>query len=192
MTRQEKNELASKEGYAFLLRGEAETRLCDYDAAMRTFQLGCKADARLGPEARKELRQAWYAAKELCRGWRRAGRLKKMEQKKKAFAAERRPVLHDIEKFSKPEDKALALKNLAVGPSLCIGPLRQPAGRRLSATSAASTAAASTACALPHVCTPASYEITCVCVWLPLPLCRRRFIRSGRCTRMLWSCSRPH
>ena len=31
MTRQQKNELAKKEGYAFLLRGEAETRLCDYD-----------------------------------------------------------------------------------------------------------------------------------------------------------------
>ena len=95
---------------AFLLRGEAETRLCDYDTAMRTFQLGCKSDARLGPEARKELRQAWYAAKELCRGWRRAGRLKHPEKKAKAFAAERRPVLHDIAKFEKPEDKALALK----------------------------------------------------------------------------------
>ena len=90
--RQQKNGLAKKEGYAFLLRGEAETRLCDYDKvrantqakpsqarrttaqsspalthspsptiqlttqpppppqqAMRTFQLGCKADARLGP-----------------------------------------------------------------------------------------------------------------------------------------------
>ena len=158
MTRQQKNELAKKEGYAFLLRGEAETRLCDYDkvrantqansrrrtqqqsspaplthtpsptinshspslpnlphhpTGVRTFQLGCKADARLGPEARKELRQAWYAAKELCRGWRRAGRLKSMEKRRMAFAAERRPVLHDIAKFEKEEDKALALRNLA-------------------------------------------------------------------------------
>ena len=182
MTRTEKNELASKEGYAlpptsrahvalslsrpslltargatwrryaFLLRGEAETRLCDYDAAMRTFQLGCKADARLGPEARKELRQAWYgthrhrdsasthphlpcdlpglkptlaafgryAAKELCRGWRRAGRLKKAEARKRAFAGERRPVLHDIQKFTRPEDKALALRNLAMLHSCAI------------------------------------------------------------------------
>jgi hypothetical protein len=69
---------------------------------MRTYQLGCKADSRLGPEARKELRQAWYAAKELCRGWRRAGRQKDAEKKKKAFAAERRPVLHDITTFKKP------------------------------------------------------------------------------------------
>ena len=30
-----------------------------------------------------------------------------------AFAAERRPVLHDIAKFEKEEDKALALRNLA-------------------------------------------------------------------------------
>ena len=64
MTRQEKNELARKEGKAFLLRGQAETRLCDYDTAMRTFQLGCKADARLGPEALKELYGVWLAAKE--------------------------------------------------------------------------------------------------------------------------------
>ena len=113
MTRQEKNELARKEGRAFLLRGQAETRLCDYDKAMRTYQLGCKADARLGPEALKDLRQAWHAAKELCRGWRRAGMIKKLEKKKMAFKAQRLPVFHDIDKFERPEDKALALRNLA-------------------------------------------------------------------------------
>ena len=113
MTRHEKNELAKKEGRAYLLRGQAEVRLCDYDAAMRTFQLGCKADARLGPEALKELREAWYAAKELCRGWRRAGRMKKLEKKRVAFAAERKPVLYDIAKFEREEDKAVALRNLA-------------------------------------------------------------------------------
>ena len=113
MTRQQKNELAKQEGRAFLLRGQAETRLCDYDAAMRTFQLGCKADARLGPEALKELRTAWYAAKELCRGWRRAGRQRKLARKKAAFLGERQPVLADIAKFEEPADKALALRNLA-------------------------------------------------------------------------------
>ena len=112
MTRQQKNELARKEGRSYLLRGQAEVRLCDYDAAMRTFQLGCKADARLGPEALKDLRQAWIAAKELCRGWRRAGRAPK-KRKKAAFLAERRPVIADIEKFAEPADKALALRNLA-------------------------------------------------------------------------------
>ena len=112
MSRQEKNELARKEGRAFLLRGEAELRLCDYDAAMRTFQLGCKADSRLGPDALKELRQAWFTAKELCRGWRRAGRARP-KRKKAAFLAERLPVLADIDRFSEPSDKALALRNLA-------------------------------------------------------------------------------
>ena len=113
MTRQEKNELARKEGRSFLLRGQAETRLCDYDTAMRTYQLGCKADARLGPEALKDLRTAWYAAKELCRGWRRAGVMKNPERRKMAFKAQRLPALHDIAQFERPEDKALALRNMA-------------------------------------------------------------------------------
>ena len=112
MTRQQKNELARKEGRAHLLRGQSELRLCDYDAAMRTFQLGCKADSRLGPEASKDLRQAWLAVKELCRGWRRAGHAPQ-KRKKAAFSAERQPVLADIQKFAEPADKALALRNLA-------------------------------------------------------------------------------
>ena len=113
MTRQEKNALARSQGRSFLLRGHAEVRLCDYDAAMHTFQQGCKADARLGPEAHKELREQWYATKELCRGWRRAGKMRKKTQKANAFRAERQPVLADIAKFVQPSDKALALKNLA-------------------------------------------------------------------------------
>ena len=49
----------------------------------------------------------------MCRGWRRAGQLRKLAKRKAAFALERRPVLADIAKFAEPADKALALRNLA-------------------------------------------------------------------------------
>lgn len=40
---------------AYLLRGQAEMRLCDFWGALRTFQLGCKAWPK-----DKELREHWY------------------------------------------------------------------------------------------------------------------------------------
>lgn len=54
MTKEKKRELRMNQARAYLLRGQAEMRLCDYWAALRTFQLGCKAWPK-----DKELREHW-------------------------------------------------------------------------------------------------------------------------------------
>ncbi|KAL1503942.1 hypothetical protein AB1Y20_010361 [Prymnesium parvum] len=110
MTKEKKRELRMNQARAYLLRGQAEMRLCDYWAALRTFQLGCKAWPK-----DKELREHWFTAKNLFGSFRRAAKLKLGGEKARAaaFALERQAILADIAKLKEVEDRAQALKNLA-------------------------------------------------------------------------------
>ena len=102
--------LAPKTPQGFLHKGNAQIALCDHDGAMATFQLGCVANP-----SDKELREAWFSAKEMCRTWRRAGKMALGGERARiqAFEAAREPCLSQVSGLARAEDRAAALKNLA-------------------------------------------------------------------------------
>ena len=80
-------------------------KLCDFDGAMLTFQKGCKANP-----SDKELREHWFMAKEVCRTFRSAGRIKGGGEGAKilAFEAARQPVLHEVSQLAEAADRSQA------------------------------------------------------------------------------------
>ena len=84
--------------------------LCAYDAAMATFQKGCKAEP-----SHRALREAWFGAKNVAKTFRAAARLKLGGEgaRAAAFEAARQPALHSLRALPEAADRATAYENLA-------------------------------------------------------------------------------